>query len=219
VHGRPRPARALDLELTSHASQIWALDFTSQVMWNFGVCCVLVILALDSRRVVYVAVTSSPTLAWVQQQLRDATPWGEVPRFLIHVNDGIFGQFRPFRAGEVRQGKRYRCALDRWLSEVLSVRGILIPCGAPNASPHVERFTRTLKQECLQHFVFFSEDQLRRTVTEFVGYYNEARPHQGIADIPDVATGQLPARVPEPEGRLTARPILSGIAHDYSLAA
>ncbi|MBM4321558.1 MAG: transposase, partial [Deltaproteobacteria bacterium] len=207
--------------LSSHASQMWALDFTTQVMWNFNVCYILVILALDSRRVVHVSVTASPTLAWLKQQLRDATPWGTVPRFLLHDNDGVFGQFRASdRSSEPRNGKRYRCALDLWLAVVLGAKGVSIPYGAPNASANVERFMRTLKEECLRHFIFFSEAQLRRTVVEFVGYANEARPHQGITNIPDIAAGRLPARQPGPvDGRLVARPILGGLAHDYSLAA
>ncbi|MBM4321765.1 MAG: integrase, partial [Deltaproteobacteria bacterium] len=97
--------------LASHASQIWALDFTTQVMWNFHACYVLVVLALDTRRVVHVAVTSSPTLAWVQQQLWGATPWGEVPRFLVHDNDGIFGQLRrDDHAGASVRKKHFRSA-------------------------------------------------------------------------------------------------------------
>jgi putative transposase len=101
------------------------------------------------------------------------------------------------------------------------VEGIQTPYGALSASAHVERFMRTLKEECLQQFLFFSEAQLRRTVLVFSVYYNEARFHQGIANIPDVVAGWLPARQPAPEGtgRLLARPILGGLAHDHSLAA
>jgi len=219
VDGKPPSRSTWKTFLASHASQIWALDFTTQVMWNFNACYVLVIIALDSRLVVHVAVTSSPTLVWLKQQLRDATAWGIVPRFILHDNDGIFGQFRPPAAGAA--GKRFRCALDQWLSEVLGVTGIPIPYGAPNASPHIERFMRTLREECLRRFIFFTEAQLRRTVAEFVSYCNEARVHQGIDNIPDVQAGRLPPRQSElgPESRLVARPILGGIAHDYSLAA
>jgi hypothetical protein len=78
-----------------------------------------------------------------------------------------------------------------------------------------------VEEECLRRCLFFSEDQLRRTVTVFVGYYDEARPHQGIANIPDVVAGRLPARQVDPAagGQLVARSILGGLAHDYSLAA
>ena len=63
---------------------------------------------IDPRvsRVVHVAVKASPTLDWVNQQIREATPWDKAPRFLIHNNDGIFGQYR------VRERGGHRCALD-----------------------------------------------------------------------------------------------------------
>ena len=90
--------------LKGHASQIWAMDLVTQVLWNFKMRFVLVVMALDTRRIVHVAVTGSPSLDWVKLQLTEATPWGIVPRFLLHDNDGIFGQYR------VRPG--FRSALD-----------------------------------------------------------------------------------------------------------
>ena len=135
---------------------------------------------------------------------------------------GVFGQFRPYPAGASREkGKRCRCALDQWLAVILSVEGIPIPYGAPNASAHVERFMRTLREECLQHFLSFSEAQLRWTVAEFTAYCNEARVHQGIADIPHVVAGRQRARRPPTvgSGRLLALPVLGGLAHDYQIAA
>ena len=84
--------------------------------------------------VLHIAVTDSPTLDWVKQQIREATPWNDKPRFLIHDNDGIFGQYRNRRRGQPR------CALDAWLSEAMGIKGIPIPYGAPNAAAHVERF-------------------------------------------------------------------------------
>jgi hypothetical protein len=52
---------------------------------------VFVIIELGSRRVVHFAVTRSPTDAWVAQQLRNATPFGEGPRYLIRDNDSKYG--------------------------------------------------------------------------------------------------------------------------------
>ncbi len=78
----------------------------------------------------------------------------------------------------------------------------------------------TLRRECLDHFVFPSEKHLRRVVTEFITYSDEARPHQGIEGIPDSvdAYAQRPPP-PGPACRLEARPILGGVHHDYRLAA
>ncbi len=80
---------------------------------------------LQSRRVVHVAVTASPTLAWIKQRIREATPFGSVPRFLVHDNDGIFGQFGTRRPGNA--GRSYRSALDLWIGEALCIKGIPIP--------------------------------------------------------------------------------------------
>jgi putative transposase len=105
---------------------------------------------IATRRIVLINVTTSPSLAWVQQQIRQVTPWGKVPRFLLHDNDGIFGQFRD-RKRRGRKGRRYRCRLDLWLADVMGIEGIPIPYGAPNASPHIERLNRTLREEALNH--------------------------------------------------------------------
>ena len=78
------------------------------------------------------AVTASPTLAWLKRGIREATPFGSVPRFLVHDHDGIFGQFGKRRPG--KSGKSYRSALDLWLGEVLGITGVPTPYGAPNAA-------------------------------------------------------------------------------------
>ncbi len=119
-------------------------------------------------------------------------PWDDGPRFLIHDNDGIFGQFGTRKAAPGESGRSYRCALDLWLHQVLGIEGIPIPYGAPNAAAHIERFMGTLRRECLNHFIFFTEAQLRRTVVEFVDYYNGSRPNQGINGIPSCGPGKGP---------------------------
>jgi hypothetical protein len=77
-------------------------------------------------------------------------------RFLLHDNDGIFGQYRD---GRKRREKRlrYRSHLDLWLREVMGFRGIPIPYGVPSANARVERFHRSLREEALNHFIFLSE--------------------------------------------------------------
>ncbi len=196
------------------------MDLTTQPLWDYSVRYVLVCMEMRSRRVVHVAVTASPTLVWLKQRIREATPFGSVPRFLVHDNDGIFGQFGRRRPGE--SGRSYRCALDYWLGEVMCIKGIPIPYGAPNTAAHIERFMGSLKRECLNHFLFLSEEHLRRTLTAYIAYYNEGRPHQGIQGIPEFGPG-LPRTTPQQTGegpiKTMARPVLGGLHHDYRLAA
>ncbi len=206
--------------LAGHAGELWTMDLTTQPLWDYSVRYVLVLMELRSRRVVHMAVTASPTLAWLKQLIRESTPFGSGPRFLVHDNDGIFGQFGRRRPG--KSGKSYRSALDLWLGEVMHIKGVPIPYCAPNAAAHIERFIGSLKRECLNHFLFLSEDHLRRTVTAYIAYYNEGRPHQGIDGIPECGPG-LP-RVPsstrgESPIKFVARPVLGGLHHDYRLVA
>jgi hypothetical protein len=51
---------------------------------------VLVILAEERHRIVHVAVTDHPTAAWTAQQLREAFPWNDVPRYLVRDRDSVF---------------------------------------------------------------------------------------------------------------------------------
>ena len=207
--------------IESHASKIFALDFTTQFLRDYSVRYVLVVMALDIRRIVHIAVTRHPTLDWVKQQIREATPWGLSPRFLLHDNDGVYGQFgRIDGQTKMRDGKRYRSALDAWLARTMGIQGLPIPYGAPNANAYVERFFRTLKTECLRRFIFFSENHLRRTIFLYTRFYNGARVHQGINGIPDPEPGVLASRVgPDEPIRVDARPVLGGLIHDYRLAA
>jgi len=139
---------------------------------------------IASRRIVLVNTTTSPSLAWVKQQLREAIGWRMAPHFLVHDNDGIFGQYRE-RKRRGTTDHRYRCHLDVWLADVMGIVGIPIPYGAPNANPHIERFHRTLRAEALNHFMFLSERHVLRVCREFVRYYNGARPSQATYAIPD----------------------------------
>jgi hypothetical protein len=140
------------------------------------------------------------------------------PRFLIHDNDAILGQCgRPVTIEENGQRRSYRCHLDWWLDRIIGVKGLPIPYGAPNASPHVERLVRTLREEALNHFLFLSLDHIRSVLASYIRYYNGARPSQAIHAIPDPYPELR--KPPPPTGRLVALPVLGGIQHDCRRAA
>jgi putative transposase len=214
--GKPTGGQTWRTFVRNHASQIYAVDFLTQHTALFAVAHIFVMMQIATRRIVLINVTTSPSLAWVQQQIRQVTPWGKVPRFLIHDNDGIFGQFRD-RKRRGRKGRRYRCRLDLWLADVMGIEGIPIPYGAPNASPHIERFNRTLREEALDHFIFLNENHILRGCREYVAYYNGARPSQALHAIPD----PYPELTTPPPmtGELVALPVLGGVQHDYRRAA
>src|SRR5919199_1417524 len=69
--------------LRNHAHAIWAADFLPVTDCLFRPLYAFFVIALGSRRVVHVGVTRHPTDAWVAQQLREATAFGQRPRYLI----------------------------------------------------------------------------------------------------------------------------------------
>jgi putative transposase len=212
----PRGGQTWRTFVRNHASQIVACDFLTQPTALFTVVYVFVVMEIATRRIVLMNVTTSPGLAWVQQQIRQATAWGKIPRFILHDNDGVFGQYRDRRQRGKKQ-RRYRCHLDVWLADVMGIAGIPIPYGAPNASPHIERFNRTLREEALNHFIFLSTKHILRVCREYVEFYNRARPSQALHAIPDPYP-QLRKALPK-TGKLVGLPVLGGVQHDYRLAA
>jgi hypothetical protein len=62
-------------------------DFFTVTAVGFGRLYVFVVLEHGRRRVVHWATTAYPTLAWVLQQLREATLFGRQPRYLFRDND------------------------------------------------------------------------------------------------------------------------------------
>ena len=77
--------------LKNHASHIWACDFTVVHDLLFRPLYVFVIIQLQTRRIVHAAVTRSPTDQWTAQQLREATPWEDGPKYLFRDRDNKFG--------------------------------------------------------------------------------------------------------------------------------
>jgi len=204
--------------IKNHASAIWCCDFMVQYTFFFVPVYVFVIMELSSRKIVHFGVTEDPSLPWVKQQIRHATPWGEYPRFLIHDNDGIFGRHRITVFNEkTRRQNTYRSSLDFWLKQVLGIQGIPIPYAAPNANAHCERCLGTLRRECLDHVIILNRRHLHRTLLQFISWFNHARFHQGIDAIPDPYP-ELKAEKPK-QGRLVSLPVLNGLHHDYRLAA
>ena len=156
--------------------------------------------ALGSRRVVHVGVTCHPTDAWAAQQLREATPFGQRPRYLLRDNDSKYG-----------------AAFTR-VAETSGITVLRTSYRAPRQNATCERFLGSVRRECLDHILVLSEAHLRRVLREYVDYFNAARPHQGVQQrTPDRA--ERPALRPETGGQIQAVPVLGGLHRTYQRAA
>ncbi len=88
---------------------------------------------------------------------------------------------------------------------------IRIRVRAPNANAFAERWVRSVREECLDKILIVSERHLHRVLTEYVSYYNHARPHQGIDQLCPVPLIPSVAK----DGPIQRRDILGGVVHDY----
>ena len=201
-HARPKRARGQNWKvfLRNHAAEVWACDFLQVTDLFFRPLFAFFVIELQSRKVIHVNVTRTPTDPWVAQQLREATPYGQAPTYLIRDNDRKFGQS---------------------FAKVAAISGIKVlrtPYRTPQANAICERFLGSVRRKCLDHCFILSEKQLHRLLKAFVVYFNQTRPHQGLGQrIPDSSVCSSP--FPNQGNPIRAVPILGGLHHDYQRAA
>jgi putative transposase len=73
--------------LRNHAAEVWACHLLQVPDLFFRSLFAFFFIELKSPKVFHVNVTRSPTDSWVAQQLREATPYGAKPHYLIRDND------------------------------------------------------------------------------------------------------------------------------------
>ena len=79
---------------------------------------------------------------------------------------------------------------------------------------------RTLRAECLDHFLVCGESHLQHIVKEFVAHYNAERPHQGVGNVPLTDAGiDEPPILSLPSGEVKCRPRFGGLLKHYYRAA
>lgn len=188
--------------LRNQAQAIWCCDLLEVRDLFFRCHYVFVVMHLESRRMLCASSTRAPTADWLAQQLRQLTPFGTGPSFVIRDNDQKFGDV----FDSVAQG--------------VGARVIRTPLMSPKANAHVERMIGSVRLECLDHVLVHNELHLQRALDEYRRYFNEARPHQGIGQRrPNAFPRDARAATPAPVQSIVVRPILDGLHNDYRVAA
>jgi len=121
-----------------------------------------------SRHVHLAGCTRNPNEPWMKQMARNLT-------------DPMAGFLRNKRYLLMDRDTKYSEAV-RHLLEQSGVNCVRLPARSPNLTPHIERFMRTIKNECLHRMNFFGEQSLQKAMHDFLVHYHRERNHQGMAN-------------------------------------
>jgi transposase InsO family protein len=155
--------------LKAHWDVLAAIDFTTIEIWTKGglvTFYLLFVLELATRRVQLAGCTSHPTEAWMLQVGRNLT-------------DPLDGFLRHKRYLLMDRDSKL-CEAFRHMVEQVGTRCIRLPPRLPNLSAHLERFIRSIKEECLDRMILFGDRSLRNAIQQFVSHYHAERNHQGL---------------------------------------
>jgi transposase InsO family protein len=197
VHPRKPPSPTWKIFLKNHGQDLVALDFFTVPTVTFKVLFVLVILAHERRRIVYVNITEHPTAVWTAQQVVEAFPWDDAPRYLLRDRDRIYG------------------ATYRQRVKHLGITEVVIAPRSLWQNPYVERLIGSIRWDLLDHVIVLNEAHLRRLLQSYVDYYQRFRTHLALAmDCPQPRPVHSPVR-----GKVVAVPEVGGLHHHYERVA
>jgi transposase InsO family protein len=171
--------------------RIAAMDLFVVPTISFNLLYVLVIVRLARRELVWINVTAHPTAEWIAQQITEAFPWHEPPRYLIRDRDKIYG---------VAVTRRLRA---------MGIRDKPIAAGSPWQNGFVERLIGSIRRECVDHIVALGEQHLRRFLKSYASYYNTARTHRSLEK--DAPVSRPVQRI----GRIVSDALVGGLHHQY----
>jgi transposase InsO family protein len=179
---RPRQGGLSWYDFLDHYGQfIWACDFFTVTTATLRTYYVLFFIEIETRWIVFWNISEALNGVWTAQQFRNLALLDE--EFTAH-GDALLGD-----AG---------------------VRVIRLPVRSPNLNAYAEQWIRTVREDCLDRVIVLNESHLRWVLREFIGYYNERRPHRSL----DLRPPNGPVESPG-EGEVIRRQVLGGLLNDY----
>jgi putative transposase len=184
--------------LKAHARSIFAADFFTTEVWTTrGLVThyTMVVIHHATRAIRIVGTTVHPGELFMDQIAKLLTDPAD--GFLRHAKYLIIDRDSIFSA-------KFRAVLKE-----SGVRPIRIPASAPNCTAYVERFIRSIRDECLNKMIFFGTASLDRALREFELHCLQERNHQEIGnELIDPVLGDA-------EGNVARRERLGGLLNYY----
>jgi transposase InsO family protein len=206
----PAPDRAASTWaafLRSQAGGLLACDFFETITLSGARMFVLVVIEHHSRRIRVLGATAHPCASWVTQAARnlvmDLQDAGCRARFLIRDRDG-----------------KFPALFDAILADV-DIEVVLSGVRMPRMNAITERWIQTCRRELLDRTLVWNQHHLLRALREFEAFYNQHRPHRGIANARPLRPLPPPITDPLQIARLNVRRHrrLGGILNAYEHAA
>ena len=186
--------------LHTHWDLLASVDFTTIGVWTkkgLVPYYLLFFMELATRRVHFAGLTIHPDEDWLLQVARNVTDaekgFLHGNRYLLMDRDGKFSE-------------AFRGTL-----EAVGVKPVRLPSRSPNLNAHIERFMRSLKEECLERMIFFGEKVLQAATVAYRDHFHAERNHQGMGNrllIPDREAG-------DKAGDVMCRERLGGLLRYY----
>jgi len=155
--------------LKSHWDVLAAIDFTTVEVWTkSGLITFYLLFVMEqaTRKIQFAGCTTNPNEAWIEQSARNLT-------------DPFDGFLSNKRYLIMDRDTKY-CKGFRDIIEQADVKCLRLPPRSPDLNPHIERYIRSLKEECLDRMILFGEKSLRKAIQEFLSHYHAERNHQGL---------------------------------------
>ena len=127
-------------------------DFFTVPTATFRVLYVFVVLFHERRRVVHFNVTENPSGTWTTQQIVEAFPWEDVPKFIIRDNDRIYSKMFTNRI------------------KAMGIKEVKTAFQNPWQNPYCERLIGSIRRDCLDHVIIFNEQHLRSVLKSYFNY-------------------------------------------------
>jgi transposase InsO family protein len=172
-----------------------AVDFLVVPTIRFRMLYVFVILSHSRREVIHFNVTEHPTAEWTAQQVIEAFPWDTAPRYLLRDRDSIYGGY-------------FRRRVDE-----MGIEEVVTAYHSPWQNAYVERLNGSIRRECTDHVIVFSENHLRRILRSYFEYYNNDRTHLGLEK--ETPKERAISNQASPNSRLVELPRVGGFHHRY----
>jgi hypothetical protein len=123
---------------------------------------------LATRRVLFAGCTNNPDESWMYQAARN----------LSDAEEGFLrGKKHRLIDRDAKFSEAFRVTLEQ-----VGTEGVRLPPRSPDLDPNIERFIRSVKEECLKRKVFFGERSLHVAVVAFLVHYLAEHNHKALGN-------------------------------------